>query len=110
VLESRNFLVTKTDDSRLWLETSDESIAVRLLVNYQTKEIIFDVRIHSSFLGWYVHLKEETLDNLEKLDSIVGAISGWKHEESVKELWFLVLWIKTWARRNGFLPKRKILR
>jgi hypothetical protein len=110
VLKKWNFRVAKIDDSQLWLETLDGFILVKLLVRYQEMEIAYDVSLHSFSLGYVVHLKEEMLHNAEKLDSIAGAIGEWKYRESVYELWFVVLWIKIWARRNGFVAKRIILR
>jgi hypothetical protein len=110
VLKKWNFRVAKIDDSQLWLESLDEFIAVRLLIRHQDMEIVYDVSLQSFSLGYKVHLKEEMLHNAEKLDSIAGAIGEWKYKESVYELWFVVLWIKIWARRNGFVAKRGILR
>jgi hypothetical protein len=110
VLKKWNFRVAKIDDSQLWLETLDGFIAVRLLVHYQSMEIVYDVSLHSFSLGYEVHLKEEMFHNAEKLDSIAGAIGEWKYQESVYELWFVILWIRIWARRNGFVVKRGILR
>lgn len=110
VLKKWNFRVAKIDDSQLWLETLDGFIAVRLLVHHKATEIVYDVCLHSFSLGYDVHLKEGVLDNAEKLDSIAGAIGEWKYQESVYELWFVALWIRIWARRNGFVTKRGILR
>jgi hypothetical protein len=110
VLKKWNFRVAKIDDSQLWLETLDEFISVKLLVRHQEMEIVYDVSLHSFSLGYEVHLKEEMLHNAERLDSIAGAIGKWKYQESIYELWFVVLWIKIWARRNGFIVKRGILR
>jgi len=110
VLKKWNFRVVKIDDSQLWLETLDGFISVRLLVRHQNMEIVCDVSLHSFSLGYEVHLKEEMLHNAEKLDSIAGAIGEWRYQESAYELWFVVLWIKIWARRNGFVAKRGILR
>jgi len=110
MLNKWNFLVAKIDDSRLWLETLDGFILVKLLVRYKNMEIVYDVILHSFSLGQDVHLKEEIFDNPEKLDSIAGAIGEWKYQESVHDLWFVALWIKMWARRNGFVAKRGIVR
>jgi hypothetical protein len=110
VLKKWNFRVAKIDDSQLWLETLDEFISVKLLVRHQDKEIVYDARLHSFSLGYDVHLKEDMLHNAEKLDSIAGAIGEWKYQESVYELWFVVQWIKIWARRNGFVAKRGIVK
>jgi hypothetical protein len=110
VLNKWNFRVAKIDDSQLWLETLDGFISVRLRVHYQDMEIVYDVSLHSFSLGYEVHLKEEILDNSEKLDLIAGAIGEWKYQESVHELWFVALWIKIWARRNGFVARRGIVR
>jgi hypothetical protein len=110
VLKKWNFRVAKIDDSQLLLESLDGFISVRLLASRQDKEIVYDVSLHSFSLGYEVHLKEEMLHNAERLDSIAGAIGEWKYQESVYELWFVILWIKIWARRNGLTAKRGILR
>jgi hypothetical protein len=110
VLKKWNFRVAKIDDSQLLLESLDGFVSVRVLVRHQDMEIVYDVSLHSFSLGYEVHLKEEMLHNAEKLDTIAGAIGEWKYRESVYELWFVVLWIKIWARRNGFTAKRGIVR
>jgi hypothetical protein len=110
VLKKWNFRVAKIDDSQLWLESLDGFISVRLLVRHQSMEIVYDVSLQSFSLGYEVHLKDEMLHNAEKLDSIAGAIGEWKYQESVYELWFVVLWIRIWGRRNGYVAKRGILR
>jgi hypothetical protein len=102
VLKRSNLKVYKIDDSQFWLETSDGFISVRLIVRYETREILYDV-----FSPKYdVCLKEATIDDVEKLEAIAEATGKWRYEKSIEDLWFLLDWIKLWARENGFDIRR----
>lgn len=101
VLKGSNFRVCKIDDSQLWLETFDRFISVRLMVRYRTWEMLYDV-----FSPKYdVHLNEETIEDVERLDSLAEAKGKWYYEKSIEDLWFVLDWIKLWAGKNGFTLK-----
>jgi hypothetical protein len=88
----------KIGHSEFWLETSDGFISARLVMNADMREILYDV-----FSPMYdTHLKEETLDDVERLDSIVELAGNWQYEKSIEDLWLALDWIKLWARRNDF--------
>jgi hypothetical protein len=105
VLKSSNFRVCKIDDSQLWLETLDGFISVRLIVHYGTGEMLYDV-----FSPKYdVHLNEETIEDVERLDSLAEETGKWHYEKSIEDLWFVLDWIKLWTRKNGFTLKKASL-
>jgi hypothetical protein len=97
-----NLRVSKIDDSQFWLETSDGFISVKLIVRYETREILYDV-----FSPKYdVHLKEATISDVEKLEEIAEVTGKWRYEKSIEDLWLVLDWIKLWARANGFEIRR----
>jgi hypothetical protein len=90
VLNDSNFRVYEVGNSQLWLETMDGFISVRLIVCYQTQEILYDI-----FSPKYdVHLKEATVEDVERLDSVAEVAGKWEYEKSIEDSWFLIDWIK----------------
>jgi len=98
VPQGSNLRVSKIDDSQFWLETSDGFISVKLIVRYDTREILYDV-----FSPKYdVHLKEATINDVEKLEKTAEVTGKWRYEKSIEDLWLVLDWIKLWTRANGF--------
>jgi hypothetical protein len=105
VLNGSNFRVYEAGNSQLWLETMDGFISVRLIVCYQTREILYDIFSPK----YHMHLKEATVEDVERLDSVAEAAGKWEYEKSIEDSWFVLDWIKLWARKNGFTPKKAFL-
>lgn len=92
----------KTSDSEFWLESQDGFIVVKFVVNQDAGEILYDV-----FSPKYdVHLKEETLTDVERLDFIAEETGKWEYEKSIEDFWLVLDCTKIWARKNGFGIKR----
>jgi hypothetical protein len=74
-------------------------------MHYGTWEMLYDV-----FSPKYdVHLNEEMIEDVERLDSLAEATGKWYYEKSIEDLWFVLDWIKLWARKNGFTLKKASL-
>lgn len=88
----------KTSDSDFWLESPDGFMAIKFVVDEGDYEILYDI-----FSPKYdVHLKEETLRDVEKLDFIAEEKGKWDYEKSIEGLWLILDCVKLWARKNGF--------
>lgn len=103
VLNGSNLRVSKVNDSQLWLETLDGFVSLRLIMYYEIRQVFYDVFSPKCDL----HLKEETVEDVERLDAIAEAKGKWKYEKSIEDLWFVLDWIRIWARKNGFVLKKK---
>lgn len=102
MLKGSNLRVTRVDDSQLWLETPDEFVSLRLIICWETQQILYDIFSPKCSL----HLKEETVEDVERLDSVAEIEGKWKYERSIEDLWFVLDWIKLWARKDGFVLKK----
>jgi hypothetical protein len=91
----------KTSDLEFWLESQDGFVVTKFIVNQETSEVTYDV-----FSPKYdVHLREETLRDVEKLDFIAEEARKWEYEKSIEDLWLVLDCVKIWARKNGFHVK-----
>jgi hypothetical protein len=89
--------------SEFWIESLDNSLAARFVVDAAAQEISYDF-----FSTEYdVHLKEETLMDVEKIDFIAEEHKKWKFAEAAEYLWMILDEIKIWARKNNFTVKEK---
>jgi hypothetical protein len=88
----------KTSNSGFWLESQDGFMTIKLVINENKHEILYDV-----FSPKYdVHLREETLRDTERLDSIAEEAGKWEYEKSIEDFWLILDWFKLWAQKNGF--------
>ena len=95
----------KSSDSEFWLESQNGFMVVKFAVDQKTSEILYDV-----FSPKYdVHLKEESLRDVERLDSILEEARKWDYEKSIEDFWLVLDCVKIWARKNGFTIKETCL-
>lgn len=102
VLKGSNLTVSKVADSQLWLETLDGFVSLRLIMCYEARQIFYDIFSPKCDL----HLKEETVEDVERLDSVAELKGKWRYEKSIEDLWLVLDWIHIWARKDGFLLKK----
>lgn len=88
----------KISDPEFWLESPDESITAKFVIDDNAREILYDV--YST--EYYVHLKEETIRDVETLDFIAEEHRQWKFVETVENIWLILDRIKLWARKKDF--------
>jgi hypothetical protein len=99
--EKINIVLREVSESEFWLESSDGFLTARFVVNQDDHLILFDL-----FSPKYdVHFKEETLRDVEKLDSTLEQMEDWDYEKPIENLWLLLDAAKLWAKKNGFLVK-----
>jgi hypothetical protein len=92
-------------DSEFWLEGPYGFLTAKFRVDEGNHQVLYDV-----FSPKYdVHLKEETLRGIEKLDMIVEEKGKWDYEKSIEDLWLVLDCVKLWARENRFSVKEKSL-
>ncbi len=96
--EKTDMIVKKVSDSEFWLESSDGFLAARFLVDQSSRSILYDI-----FSPKYdVHLREETLRDVERLDAIVEEKGEWDYEKPIEHLWLILDEAKIWAHKNEF--------
>lgn len=94
---------SKVSDSEFWFDSSDGSIAVKVVIDNASREILYDV--YST--EYNEHLKVEKMKDAEQLNFIAEEHRRWKVAEFVEEIWLILDGIKLWARKNKFNVKEK---
>jgi hypothetical protein len=95
----------KISDSEFWLEGPRGFLTVKFHVDEDNHQVLYDL-----FSPKYdVHLKEEALRDVEKLDIIVEEKGKWNYEKSIEDLWLVLDSVKLWAQENRFNVKEKKL-
>jgi hypothetical protein len=91
----------KKSDSEFWLESPDKAIAAKFVIDSRTHKVFYDV-----FSTEYtLHLKEETVKDVEKIDFIAEEHRKWKLAEDAEDIWLILDKIKLWAQDNGYKIK-----
>jgi hypothetical protein len=93
----------KISDSEFWLESPDKSITAKLAVDNDAREILCDI----FSVEHDVHLKEEKIRDVEKIDFIAEEHKKWKLVEAVENFWLILDEIKLWAQKNRYQVKEK---
>ena len=92
-------------DSEFWLEGPYGFLTVEFHVDKKNHQVSYDI-----FSPKYdVHLKEEALRDVEKLDMIVEERRKWDYEKAIEDLWLVLDCIKLWAQENRFGVREKDL-
>ena len=101
--EKINMKLREISDSEFWLEEPYGFLSARFFIDVVAREISYDV-----FSPKYdLHLKEENLRDVEKLERIIEEKGKWDYEKSIEELWLILDCAKLWAQNNGFSVKEK---
>ena len=104
--EKIDFSVSEDNTSEFWLDDLKSSLTVRFMVNAPNHEILYDVYSPK----YSVHLKEETLKDVERLEFLAEENKRWKLAESIEDVWLVLDQIKIWARQNNFnLSEKQLL-
>lgn len=103
--EGINMKLRTISNSEFWLEGPYGFLTAKFRVDECNHHVFYDV-----FSPKYdVHLKEEVLEDVEKLDMIVEEKGKWDYEKSIEDLWLVLDCLKLWARENKFSVKEKRL-
>jgi hypothetical protein len=93
----------KISDFEFWLESPDKSITAKFVINNNTREILYDI----FSVEHDVHLKEEKIRDVEKIDFIAEEHKKWKLVETVEDFWLILDENKLWAQKNQYQVKEK---
>jgi hypothetical protein len=103
--ERINMKFKTVTDSEFWLEGPYGFLTAKFRVNHDAHRVSYDL-----FSPKYdVHLKEEVLRDVERLDMIMEEKGKWDYEKSIEELWLVLDSVKVWARQEGFAVKEEKL-
>jgi hypothetical protein len=93
-----NMVAFRIGNSEFWLETPDRSVTARFMIDDGNREVLYDVYLPE----YYVHLKEETLEDVEKIESRAEEHGRWKLAECLENMWLLLDEIRILAKKNKF--------
>jgi hypothetical protein len=92
-------------DSEFWLEGPYGFLTAKFRVDEGNHQVLYNL-----FSPKYdVHLKEEALRDVERLDLIVEERGKWDYEKSIEDLWLVLDCVKLWAQKNRFGVREKDL-
>jgi hypothetical protein len=92
-------------DSEFWLEGQYGFLTAKFSVDGENRQVLYDL-----FSPKYdVHLKEEDLRDVEKLDMIMEEKGKWNYEKSIEDLWLVLDNVKLWAQENKLSVREKDL-
>jgi len=103
--EKINFSISEDSSSDFWLDDLKSSMTVRFKIDSPKHQILYDVYSPE----YSVHLKEETIKDVERLEFLAEENRRWKIAESIEDIWLVLDQIKLWARQNNFNVMEKQL-
>jgi hypothetical protein len=103
--EKIDLSISKDNSSEFWLDDIRGEITVKFKINTPKHEILYDVYLPEAS----VHLKEETLKDVENLEFIAEENRSWKIAEIIENIWLILEQINIWARKNNFNVMEKQL-
>ena len=96
--EKIDLSISEDNSSEFWLDDLKNFITVRFKVNTPKHEILYDVYSPE----YSVHLKEETIKDVKRLEFLAEENGRWKLAESLEDVWLVLDQTKIWARQNSF--------
>ena len=96
--EKLNLSVTKNNPFEFWLDDKTGSVTVRFKINTKHHEISYDVYSPE----YTIHLKEETIQDVERLESLAENNKKWTLAESIENIWLVLDQMELWARQHHF--------
>jgi hypothetical protein len=103
--ENFDFSISEDNSYEFWLDDSKNSITVKFIVNVPEHKILYDVYSPE----YTIHLKEETIKDVEQLEFLAEEHRRWKIAESIEDIWLILDQIKLWASKNNFYVMEKKL-
>lgn len=101
--EKINVTLREISDSEFWLEGPYGFLTARFFVDVAARGISYDI-----FSPKYnLHLKEESLGDVEKLERIMEEKGEWDYEKPIEELRLILDCARLWAHNNRFSIKEK---
>ena len=104
--EKIDFSISKDNSSEFWLDDIKSSITIRFKVNAPNHEILYDIYSPE----YSIHLKEETIKDVERLEFLAEENRKWRIAESIEDIWLILDQIKLWAIQNNYnLIEKKLI-
>ena len=103
--EKINFSVSEYSPLEFWLDDLKSSITVRFKINSPKHQIFYDVYSPE----YSVHIKEETLKDVERLEFLAEENRKWRIANSIEDIWLVLDQIKLWAFANKYSVMEKKL-
>ena len=88
--------LSKDSDTGFWLDNPDNSIVVKVIIDFVKREILYDV--YSTV--YEEHLKVDAIRDIEQQAYIVEENRKWNTVEDVEELWLILDEIEIWSQKN----------
>ena len=96
--EKIDLSISEDNSSEFWLDDKDKYITVRFKVNDNKHEIFYDVYSPE----YSVHLKEETIKDVENLEFLAEENRKWKIAQIIEDVWCILDKIKIWTMQNKY--------
>ena len=96
--EKINFSVSEDNSSEFWIDDSKGSITIRFKLDVPKHEILYDVYSPE----FSVHLKEETIKDVENLEFLAEENGIWKIAKIIEDIWLIIDQIRLWAFQNNY--------
>lgn len=96
--EKINLKISKENPYEFWLDDQFSTITMRFKVNNPKREILYDVYLPQ----FSVHLKEETIKDVEYIGFQAEENRRWKIVKSIEDIWLILDEIKLWAIQNNY--------
>ena len=106
-IDQEKFQLSLSEDSpsEFWLDYSSGSLTVRFKINNPTHQIFYDIYSPE----FTTHLKEETIQDVEKLEYLAEENRRWNIAQKIEEIWLILDEIKLWANKNNYHVQEKQL-
>jgi len=103
--EKIDMKLREISDAEFWIEGPYGFLTARFFVDIVSHKVLYDI-----FSPKYdLHLKEESLRDVEKLERIVEDIRKWNYEKPIEELRLILDCARLWAQKNGFSINEKTI-
>jgi len=96
--EKIDLSISEDNPYEFWLDDKSGAITVRFEINNLQNEIFYDVYSPE----FSIHLKEETLKDVEYLESLAEENRRWEMVKIIEDIWLILDEIKIWAMKNNF--------
>ena len=99
--EKINLSLNKKSDLEFYIDNSDKSVVLKILINSVNNELLYD--IYSTY--YEEHIDAKTIKDIEQLVYITEENRKWNDVKDIEDIWLIIDEIKIWAQNNNFVLK-----
>ena len=99
--EKINLSLNKKSDLEFYIDNSDKSVVLKILINSVNHELLYD--IYSTY--YEEHIDAKTIKDIEQLVYITEENRKWNDVKDIEDIWLIIDEIKIWAQNNNFVLK-----